>query len=369
MSNLSVYRKAKKFLKIIERAKLFERHYMAQKSPKIIERELEKHEKDLQLNGGETYCLFYTKDNLPHVWNTSGYKNRIKSSDVFKYNIVKNTIDRFFLGDEYPHSYDILVRRQTDFQKWLDKHPSYNAAMRKFQKKNIMAYYGCGYETREIRLLPLEVMLDTLAAKTIIGWCQIKQDGIESYRELPNYEIKKISDKATELLNLIKQSDYPIENGISRLFMETLSSLSQGLTNPRVGWTTKYELKTAHIDKVRYRISKSHQKAMREVLIRMVCSIYMWTFGQYKLDTKTKSSAQQGECSGRFFYKYKDVTESAGVWSPQHRPNIHADVIINLLGIIDDFSDDEISERKIQEISSKQRERDLEYKYPPAARL
>jgi hypothetical protein len=44
-------------------------------------------------------------------------------------------------------------------------------------------------------------------------------------------------------------------------------------------------------------------------------------------------------------------------------------VIINLLGIIDDLSGDDISERKIQEIASKQRDRDLELKSPMAARL
>lgn len=115
-------------------------------------------------------------------------------------------------------------------------------------------------------------------------------------------------------------------------------------------------------------MGKRHQKAMREVLIREISSAYMWTFGRFSLDRNYMGKISDMVCIGRKFTDKRDEFKG-GVWVPREKPIIHADVIINLLGIIDDLSGDDISERKIQEIASKQRDRDLELKSPMAARL
>ncbi|MEW8348242.1 MAG: hypothetical protein AB2687_08015 [Candidatus Thiodiazotropha taylori] len=352
---------AESFITTMERGQICEDRYFSAVNPYILKKEEELHGREIRVSG-EKYLLQLDKDSIFSgiSFPITSHKNLLKRGALYVKQV--NTLkDRFFLEDYYQEYYERLSSRKEEFQKWLDRQPAYNEALRKFRKKNIFKIVDYGYSPRDVEPLPLEVFLDKIAAKAIVIWHFISSDSIENYQELPLQELTRISEKSSELLRVIESSDYPIEDGLNSYFMKKLRELSHGVAED----SNKY----MHIDReiVRYRVRRRHTKARREILIRKIVSHYMWNFGRLKVVNNIKpSESKTYKTIIRQFQNAlcDDVKEGLGIIVAKKMPTIHADVIVNLLGIIEDFSDDDVTERKVQEIASKQRDRDSEYIYP-----
>jgi len=332
---IPIIRDAELFLKKFTSARRAEHHYHAYDNNKIIKRYKDHHEK-----------------------NPKNHNNKIAFEPPFK------------LAHEYKDLYQNLNNREHPFQKYLDNQAAYNECLRIFKRKKILSLTDGDYEQKEIGLLPLEVHLDRIAARMLIRWASIQEEGINRYFHMPSNDMEKIQKKASELIQLLEDYRHLVNSPTRRGIKELSEGKASTGVNPKT--KEKWSLNDSHLSLMnahncRFRPEKKHKKAGREIIIRSISADYMFMFGLFKLEKKSDLNKNNifyvGENpNAKPFHNQppsKKLAKNYGIVR-REQPIIHVDVLANLLTLIPDNTAQDISERKIQEIASKQRSRDRE---------
>lgn len=272
------------------------------------------------------------------------------------------------LSKIYPEKFEQLHNRTHPFQKLIDKDDSYLKALTIFSKKRIYIPLSYRYKRKELPPIQLEPMLDRLVAHTIIRWEEIKTNGIERYVPANKAYADTIEKKALELLNAIEVAPDVISNQFSKTVLRELDAMAHGYNTlsyryiNKPGFRKPKKLNLSHIKAgdIAFSPNVNHPKADREFLLRELISNYMNYFGSTEFVNKPED-ALDGElinpvCRMNTNATYGKNTKNK-IWIQRESLIIHADVIAELIIIIDD-SFDGIDERAIKRYAKTQKEID-----------
>ena len=268
------------------------------------------------------------------------------------------------LASLYPEKCLILNNRKHPFQKFVDKQDCYKKALELFKRKQIFVPVAYRRGQKETPVINLEVILDAVLADTIIKWKKIQTKEVECFSPINKNHVKAISKKAKELLKAIDAAPDIIKRSIYYPLINSIESLAEeydGEANPRIKY--KRKLNTAHINisDMRYISKNKDEKAGARFLLRELVSIYMWKFGEHELISITEDMDRKYMVSSRYVQRChintvqeKDIGENA--WSERDKKIIHADVLAELIMLVDDDAFINECDRTILRYAQRQRD-------------
>lgn len=237
----------------------------------------------------------------------------------------------------------ILNNREHPFQQLIDKNISYAEALASLKRKIILIPVGDNVDAKG-PVVDLEAILDMLLANAIIKWNKIQTKGVEYFTPVNKKYTESISKKAKELLKAIEVAPNVIQHNVEPVIISGIKLLAEGYggDDGRGGIYKRKKLSEAYIESFdnRYMPKKNHPAANREFLIRQLTSMYMCTFGVYELVSFSDEISEE-DVTSRCMQRYnvdalKNVDLKDKYWSERRDYTVHADVLVNLVGLIDD---------------------------------
>jgi len=314
---------------------------------------------------------FFEKSYKEFVRETTKYhrmslKNMDENSD--KAIRIKEKISKLetSTGVEYAYLYESQYsspqNRKHSFQQWLDGNDNYVEAIKKFERKEIFFPYHKEYKAKELAPISLNSYLDNVIAKMFLFYKDVEKDGYEKYLKVSDKKMDNISKRAEKLLEDIR-SDPGIYSKVGHSVESSLKRLSKGMD--------KHSRKLADPFSGVYSLSKVHDKAGREILIKYLCREYGSLFGRYKIDASFNDKSKNSNIvniavMSQFDSGPNNAQSKKGTWRANLDEHgflfytIHADVLAEIISMISEYNVDGVSERKIYEIAKRQKEAERE---------